>query len=66
MFLRNFLVTISLLIFFALSPASAASMLQGDAGDIASPLLLLLAGVIVGGVSSAVRTHASRRASTKM
>jgi len=63
MFLRNFLVTISLLVFFAHSPASAASMLQGDAGDIASPLLLLLAGVIVGGVISAVRTHASRRAS---
>jgi len=52
--------------FHLIPRAEAASSLeetQSDPGDIASPLLLLLAGVIIGGVISAVRTRAAGRAS---
>jgi hypothetical protein len=43
--------------------ATSVKEMQSDPGDITSPLLLLLAGVIIGGVISAVRTHTSGRAS---
>jgi hypothetical protein len=43
--------------------AESLEEMQSDPGDIASPLLLLLAGVIIGGVISATRTRASGRAS---
>ena len=50
---------------FSLVPrAEAASIeMQSDPGDFVSPLMLLLAGVIVGGVISALRTRNAGRAS---
>ena len=50
---------------FNLVPRAAAASLemQSDPEDLISPLMLLLAGVIVGGVISALRTRSTGRAS---